>query len=112
MYNLVCVFVLTLCTMLVPEIALPQMSGHPVPPGHVAANQATRNSENVEAPVPLRQNVSAAKVIEQADELLSLAQTVHADTQQATQGLLAKDLKDRLRRIEKLSRQLRDELVP
>jgi hypothetical protein len=37
---------------------------------------------------------------------------VRADTEQVTKGLLAKDLKDKLKRIEKLSKQLREELVP
>jgi hypothetical protein len=51
-------------------------------------------------------------VLHQADELASLAQQVRADTEQATKGLLAKDLKDKLKRIERLSKQLRQELVP
>jgi hypothetical protein len=42
--------------------------------------------------------------------LLSLAQQVHSDTERATQGVVSKDLKDKLKRIEKLSKRLRDEL--
>jgi hypothetical protein len=84
----------------------------PIPPGHVAANRATRNAENVEAPTPPAQNITAAQVLQQADEMLSLAQQVRADTERATQGVLAKDLKDKLKRIEKLSKRLREELTP
>jgi hypothetical protein len=84
----------------------------PMPPGHTAANRATRNAENVEAPAPPAQTVTAAQLLQQADEMLSLAQQVRADTERATQGVLAKDLKDKLKRIEKLSRKLRDELTP
>jgi len=84
----------------------------PIPPGHSAANRATRNAENVEPPAPPGQNVSAAQVLQQADEMLSLAQQVRADAERATQGVLAKDLKDKLKRIEKLSRKMRDELTP
>ncbi len=87
-------------------------TGTPIPPGHTAANRATRQAENVEAPAPPAKNVTAAQVLQQADELASLAQQVRADSEQATQGLLAKDLKDKLKRIEKLSKQLRQELVP
>ncbi len=83
----------------------------PIPPGHTAANKATRNAENVEPPAQPVQNVTAAQVLQQADELLSLAQQVRADSEHATQGLLAKDLKDKLKRIEKLSKRLREELT-
>jgi TolA-binding protein len=85
----------------------------PIPPGHTAANKATRNAENVEPPAQPVQNVTAAQVLQQADELVSLSQQVRADTERATtQGLLAKDLKDKLKRIEKLSKRLREELTP
>ncbi|MGC2112832.1 MAG: hypothetical protein WA655_25155 [Candidatus Korobacteraceae bacterium] len=83
-----------------------------IPPGHTAANRATRQAENVEAPAPPVQNVTARQVLQQADELVSLAQQVRVDSERATQGLLAKDLKDKLKRIEKLSKQLRGELIP
>ncbi len=91
--------------------ALTQMSGHPIPPGRTAANQATRQAEQVEPPAPPNQKVTAAQVLQQADELLSLAQQVRSDTEHATQGILAKDLKGKLKRIEKLSKQLRGELA-
>jgi hypothetical protein len=84
-----------------------------IPPGHTAANRATRNAESVEPPAPPNQNVTAAQALQQADELVSLSQQVRADTERATtQGLLAKDLKDKLKRIEKLSKRLREELAP
>jgi hypothetical protein len=94
-----------------PEDIWPQ-AATPIPPGHSAANRATRNAENVEAPSPPAQNVTAAQVLQQADEMLSLAQQVRADAERATQGVLAKDLKDNLKRIEKLSKRLREELAP
>jgi hypothetical protein len=87
-------------------------TGTTIPPGHTAANRATRQAENVETPAPPAQNITAKQVLQQADELVSLAQQVRADTEHATQGLLAKDLKDKLKRIEKLSKQLRKELIP
>lgn len=81
-----------------------------IPAGRSAANEATRQAEKVEPPATPTQQVSAADVLQQANELLSLAQQVHTDTQRATQGVVAKDLKDKLKRIEKLSKRLRDEL--
>ena len=107
-----CPFVLTIAVMLCLPARVSSQNGTIVPPGHTAANRATRQAENVEPPAPLVQNVTAAQVLQQANDLLSLAQQVHADTEQATKGLLAKDLKDKLKRIEKLSKQLRQELTP
>ncbi|MGB8772348.1 MAG: hypothetical protein WCC92_22250 [Candidatus Korobacteraceae bacterium] len=107
-----CPFLLTIAAMLCLPGSVSSQTGTPIPPGHTAANRATRQAENVEAPAPPAKNVTAAQVLQQADELASLAQQVRADSEQATQGLLAKDLKDKLKRIEKLSKQLRQELVP
>jgi len=107
----VCFCIPAITVMLLPGSALSQ-AGIPIPPGHTAANKATRNAENVEPPAPPVQNVTAAQVLRQADELVSLAQQVRVDTEHATQGLLAKDLKDKLKRIEKISKRLREELTP
>ena len=85
-------------------------AGRPLPAGQTAANDATRQAEKVEPPASISPTVSAAEVQKQADELLSLAQQVHTGTQRAAEGLLDKDLKDKLKRIEKLSKRLRDEL--
>jgi hypothetical protein len=105
-------FVLAIAAALSLSAGLWSQTGTPIPPGHTAANRATRQAENVEAPAPPVRSVTAAQVLQQADELASLAQQVRADTEQATKGLLAKDLKDKLKRIEKLSKQLREELIP
>jgi hypothetical protein len=107
---LVLLLLLTVAVRLPSPPAMLQ-AGQPVPPGRTAANNATRQAEQkVEPPAPIRQTISAAELQKQADELLSLAQQVHADTQRAAQGMLDKDLKERLKRIEKLSKKLRDEL--
>lgn len=106
-----CLFLLAVApTLFVPERASSQ-TGTPIPPGHTAANKATRNAENVEPPAPPVQTVTAAKVVQQADQLLSLAQQVRADAERATQGVLAKDLNSKLKRIEKLSKELRTDLT-
>lgn len=108
-----CPTILTVAVMLCLPIGIWSQAPTPIPPGHTAANRATRNAENVEPPMPPNQNATAAQVLQQADELVSLAQQVRADTERVTtQGLLAKDLKDKLKRIEKLSKRLREELTP
>ncbi len=48
----------------------------------------------------------------QANELAKLATAVPADIERVRNGMLPKDLRDRLRRIENLSKQLRRELYP
>ncbi len=107
-----CAFVLTIVLVLGLPATMSSQTGTPVPPGHTAANRATREAENVEPPAPPVQNITAAQVLQQADDLVALAQQVRADTERATRGLLAKDLNNKLKRIEKLSKQLRQELIP
>ena len=61
---------------------------------------------------PQAQRLDPAKLREEADELAKLAQLVPQDMGQVAQGKLPKDAIDRLRRIEKISKHLRSELVP
>jgi hypothetical protein len=51
------------------------------------------------------------KLKREADELASLAATLPADVERANKGLLSRDLKTKLKRIEKLSKRLRGELA-
>ena len=88
-------------------------TGRPIPPGIRAADRAQQQADqNIEPPLSFPQKLNAADVTKQADDLLALAQQVHMDAIQATHGLMAKDLKDKLKRMEKLSKRLRDELTP
>ncbi len=48
----------------------------------------------------------------EADELSSLAQSLPSDMKSVSQGVLPKDLLEKLKRMEKLSKRLRGELVP
>ncbi len=107
----ICFCILGFVVTLMSGRALTQ-TAMPIPPGHIAANRATQNAENVEAPAAGVHNVTAAQVLHQADELATLAQQVRLDAEQAMQGLLDKDFKDKLKRIEKLSKSLREELTP
>jgi hypothetical protein len=60
-------------------------------------------------PAPARK-IDVLKLQTQADELAKLAAGVPPDIEQLKKGLLSKDLEHNLKRIEKLSKQLRQEL--
>jgi len=65
----------------------------------------------LEPPLPPQtQKLDPAKLREEADQLAKLAQSVPADMSQIGQGKMPKDAIDRLKRIEKISKQLRGEL--
>jgi hypothetical protein len=67
----------------------------------------------LEPPVgPQPHKLDLAKLNQEADELAQLAQSVPADVRQASEGKLPKDLADKLKHIEKLSKKLRGELIP
>ena len=57
------------------------------------------------------QQPDSAQVRREAEELSQLASTIPPDVAQAMNGILAKDLKDRLKKIEKLSKRLRSDLL-
>ena len=56
--------------------------------------------------------VDQARLERDANELAKLAGDIPSLIEQANKGLLPKDLSQRLKRIEKLSKQLRQELTP
>ena len=56
--------------------------------------------------------IDAGQVKRDADELAKLAGEIPSGVEQANKGVVSKDLNDRLKRIEKLSKQLRRELFP
>lgn len=57
-----------------------------------------------------RPKLDTAQVKRDADQLAKLADEIPSSVEQANQGVLSKDLNDRLKRIEKLSKQLRREI--
>jgi hypothetical protein len=61
-------------------------------------------------PPQVRSAPSPQQLQHEADELAGLAQSVPSQIQQAQRGVLPKELFDKLKRIEKLSKQLRSEL--
>jgi len=63
-------------------------------------------------PIPSLQSADLAKLKRDADELFSLAQSIPSNVDLTTKGILPKDLGERLKKIEKLSKQLRSQIYP
>jgi hypothetical protein len=63
-------------------------------------------------PAPSRKALDPVKLRAEATELADLANSVPAYVDQVSQGKLPKDFADKLKRIEKLSKQLRSDLNP
>jgi len=85
----------------------------PIPPGIRQADQADAQSQR-DMPPPLNQRatIDPAKLRHDADELAALAQSVPLEVDQTAKGVLPKDLSEKLKRIEKLAKQLRSQLSP
>lgn len=56
--------------------------------------------------------IDAAQVQKEADDLARMAQTIPADVASVRKGMLPKDVIEKLKQIEKLSKRLRTELNP
>lgn len=84
-------------------------SSRPVPAGMRHAQELEAQNEN-EAPSPARHSVDRVALQNQANQLADLAASMPQAVQSANKGLLEKDLVQRLKRIEKLAKQLRTQL--
>ena len=63
-------------------------------------------------PPPPKKALDSVKLRAEANELADLARSVPSDVDQVSQGKLPRDIAEKLKRIEKLSKQLRGELNP
>lgn len=102
-----------LTTLLICPVVVGMASGQtkPGPPGLQAARQY-ESTHPLEAPQAPVRKIDLDQLQQEADELSALAQTIPADVKSVTQGVLSKDLLDKLKRIEKLSKHLRSEVSP
>lgn len=74
--------------------------------------EAAKHQLNLDPPAgPQPQKLNPAKLRDEADELSKLAQSVPSDIDQVAQGKLPKEMADKLKRIEKLSKHLRSQLT-
>jgi hypothetical protein len=86
-------------------------SGHPIPAGVRQADQAQDQFEkNSVPPMNQRPTIDPAKLRRDADELAALAQSVPPAVDQTTKGTLPRDLSDKLKKIEKLAKELRSQI--
>jgi hypothetical protein len=87
-------------------------TSRPIPPGIRRAEQAeAKNERDIPSPSP-RRTIDLGKLKHDADELAALAQSVPPDVDQTAKGILPKDLGLKLKRIERLAKQLRSQLTP
>ncbi len=85
---------------------------HPVPPG---MREAGKLPHPADVPPQLKpgsgqRQVDPAQLKREADELAKLAQSIPGEIEQIAGGRLPKDLNEQLKRIEKLSKNLRRQL--
>ena len=84
--------------------------GRPIPPGIREADKQT--NKPLEPPSTGTAGTDTAKLKQEADELAQLSARVPSDLAQVAHGQLPKDLADKLKRIEKLAKTLRNQLTP
>lgn len=108
MKNLACILPFLL---LAAPSALAQ--GKPIPPGVRLADQTEAQTQK-DIPPPISQpiHLDVAKLRQNADELARVAQTIPSDVSSIQRGLLPKDMIEKLKLIEKLSKQLRNAVKP
>jgi hypothetical protein len=88
-------------------------SARPVPPGlHEAQRAEDQAQRNEVPPQPQPRGTDPAKLNHDAEQLASLAQAIPLEVGQATRGVFPQDLNAKLKKIEKLAKQLRNELTP
>ena len=93
--------------------ASPAQAQRPRPPGLQQADQAAQQADkNIPPPNSPQARLDLAKLRQEADELARLAQTIPVDVSSIQQGLLPKDISEKLKQIEKLSKHLRSEIRP
>jgi hypothetical protein len=63
------------------------------------------------SPAPKKPALDVLQLQRDAEELAKLSASIQTDVNRANRGLLSKDLIDKLKRVEKLSKQLRGELT-
>jgi hypothetical protein len=83
------------------------------PTGQRQADRAENQFEKtVPPPIHQQSSVDFAKLKSDADELIVLSQSIHSGVDDVQKGMLPKDLIDKLKQVEKLSKRLRSELTP
>ncbi len=86
---------------------------HNGPTGQRQADRAEDQFEkSVPPPIHQQSSVDLAKLKSDADELVVLSQSIHSGIGDVEKGMLPKDLAEKLKQLEKVSKKLRSELTP
>ena len=103
-------FSMLLILLLLPSLSLTQV-GRPIPPGiHQADHADTQAQQSIPPPATTKVQIDYGKLRSEANELATLAQSIPPEVEQDAQGVLPRDLGEKLRQIEKLAKQLRNQL--
>ena len=101
---------LMLASLLLCTLAARGQVGHPIPPGVKEADKLPNPADIPPQATARRRPADAAQLARDAKELARLAQLIPPEVEQVGSGRLPKDLDGQLKRIEKLSKQLRHEI--
>ena len=84
------------------------------PPNRSAVNPPMQTLPRVASDIPVlsQQHRDPAALRTEGQELLSLSQSLQPDIEQLNQGVFHKDVIEKLKRIEKISKHLRGEIIP
>jgi hypothetical protein len=83
----------------------------PIPPGVRQGEAVQAQTENdIPPPASPHVRVDVAQLRRQADELSRIAQSIPIDAASIEKGMLPKDMIEKLKQIEKLSKHLRSDL--
>ena len=105
------ILVVLLIVAVVVPCAFPFQSAKPIPPGIREADKLPGPADVPPVNQPQSSRPAPGVMREQARELALLAQSIPADVSQISNGTLPKDVGEKLKRIEKLSKTLRGELT-
>jgi len=109
MNSLLFLKVLAVLVLLV-SIAVPQAPTHhfPTPPEPLDSQAQSQTASQPSA----KWRLNLAQAQKEADDLARTAQTIPSDVASVRKGMLPKDVIEKLKQIEKLSKHLRTELNP
>ena len=93
--------------------ASPLLAQDPRVPGVRQGEQAQAQVEkDIPPPIQPHAQLDMARLRQDADQLAKLAQTIPSDVLRIQGGVLPKDMSEKLKQIEKLSKHLRTQIMP
>ena len=98
------------CLMLLVLVSPLDSQSHPVPPARREL-QKYQSTHPEDSPQQLRSQANPGRLQAEAEELAKLADSIPSDVDRISKGMLPKDILEKLKRIEKISKQLRGQLT-